>query len=159
MDRAIAHEQPRHDVELSGGGMTLRGRHFAAEELLQIRTVVQDSPLEHRYAISKKVCEVLDWRQPSGRLKDRACRDVLARLHDIGFLRLPPPRRPAVTRRPVAMSEESAPRPVHSIRPGEVGLGPFSIVNGNAKQNRLWNEYVERYHYLGYGVALGAHIK
>ena len=27
------------------------------------------------------------------------------------------------------------------------------------EQERLWNEYVERYHYLGYGVPLGPHIK
>lgn len=160
MDRRMGDEQP-YAAEPSCGGMTLRGRHMTPEELLQIRAAVQDSPLEHRYAISKKVCEVLDWRQPNGRLKDRACRDVLARLHDIGFLRLPPPRRPPVRRRPAPMTRQTAPRPAFLIRPRDVDHGSFSIVtgSGNAKQNQLWNEYIERYHYLGYGVSLGAHIK
>lgn len=160
MDRGIGDEQPSA-AELSRGRMTLRGRYFAPEELVQIRAWVQDSPLAHRYAISKKVCEVLDWRQPNGRLKDRACRDMLTRLHEIGFLRLPPPRRPPVRRRPALITEETAPRPAFSIRPHDVDYASFSIVtrSGNAKQNQRWNEYIERYHYLGYGVSLGPHIK
>jgi hypothetical protein len=142
-------------------GMTLRGRHFTPEELLQIRAVVGEFPEAHRFAISKKVCEVLGWHQRNGRLKDRACRDVLARLHDIGFLRLPPPRRPAVRRRPIPLTDRTTPRPALPAHPLDVARASFSIVtgSGDAKQERLWNEYVERYHYLGYGVPLGPHIK
>lgn len=161
MDREIGDEQ-RGAAELGSGGMTLRGRHFATEELLQIRALVQQSPGEHRYAISKRVCEVLNWRQPNGRLKDRACRDVLLKLHEIGFLRLPPARRPPVKkRRRAVMTEPSAPRASLVVRPRDVDHASFSIVtaSGGAQQNRLWNEYVERYHYLGFGVSLGAHIK
>ena len=157
MDRGRGDKLPQPGA----AGMTLRGRHFAREELLQIRSLVQDSPRDHRFALSRKVCEVLDWRQPNGRLKDRACRDVLAKLHDIGFLQLPPPRRPPVGRRPVLITQETAPRPALSIQPRDIGRASFSIVTGsdNAQQDRLWKEYVERYHYLGYGVPLGAHIK
>ena len=162
MDRPIPeHGQPQVGAEPRLGGLTIRGRHFAPEELLQIRAVVQDSLEDHRFAISKKVCEVLDWRQPNGRLKDRACRDVLAKLHDIGLLRLPPPRRPPVRRRPVLITDETAPRPAPSIRPRDIDHASFSIVtgSGNPKRERLFNEYIERYHYLGYGVPLGPHIK
>jgi len=162
MDRSIAErEQPQAGAGPRLGGMTIRGRHFAAEELVQIRAVVQASPEDHRFAISKKVCEALDWRQPNGRLKDRACRDVLAKLHDIDFLRLPPPRRSPVRRRRVVITEETAPRPAGSIQPRDIDCASFSMVtgSGNAQQDKLWNEYVERYHYLGYGVALGPHLK
>lgn len=47
MDRRMGDEQS-YAAEPSCGGMTLRGRHVAPEELLQIRAAVQDSPLEHR---------------------------------------------------------------------------------------------------------------
>lgn len=153
--------QPETSAGLEAGGIIIRGRHFAAEELLQIRAAVQSSPEDHRFAISKKVCEALDWRQPNARLKDRACRDVLARLHEIGFLRLPPPRRPGVRRRAVLITDETAPRPAPPICPRDINRASFSIVtgSGNTKQERLWNEFVERYHYLGYGVPLGAHVK
>lgn len=162
MDRLVPRcGQPLSAAELTDCGLTIRGRHFAARELLQIRALVQGSPKDHRFAISKKVCEMLDWRQPNGRLKDRACRDVLARLQELGFLRLPPPRRPPVRRRPISFTAETAPRPSLSIRPLDVDRGSFTLVTGSgeAKRERLWNEYVERYHYLGYGVPLGAHLK
>jgi hypothetical protein len=160
MDRTIRTSGPP-STERVLDGMTLRGRSFTPAELLQIRAVVEESPEAHRFAISKKVCEVLGWRQRNGRLKDRACRDVLARLHDIGFLRLPSPRRPAVRRRPIPITNRTTPRPALSTRPLEFERTSFSIVtgSGDAKQERLWNEYVERYHYLGYGVPLGPHIK
>lgn len=161
MDRTILKSGLPYTTERVLDGMTIRGRSFTREELLQIRAVVDESPEAHRFAISKKVCEVLGWRQRNGRLKDRACRDVLARLHDIGFLRLPSPRRPAVRRRPIPITDRTTPRPPLSMRPLELERTSFSIVtgSGDAEQERLWNEYVERYHYLGYGVPLGPHIK
>ncbi len=162
MDRSIAEGgQPQAGTEPWLGGITARGRHFSREELLCIRAVVQESAEDHRFAISKKVCEALDWRQPNGRLKDRACRDVLAKLHNIDFLVLPPPRRPAVSRRPVLITDETAPRPAPSIHPRDIDRTSFSVVtgSGDTKREKLWNEYIERYHYLGYGVPLGPHIK
>jgi hypothetical protein len=148
-------------AEALSAGITLRGRHFAAAELLQIRSLVQAAPPSaHRFAISKQVCEALDWRQPNGRLKDRACRAVLARLHEIGFVCLPPPRRPAVSRRLVRFTANTDARPRFSIRARDVEHTSLSAVStSDAKQNRLWNEYIERYHYLGYGVPLGAQVK
>jgi len=142
-------------------GMTIRGRHFAPKELMLIRAMVENSQEDHRFAISKKICEALDWRQPNGRLKDRSCRAVLAKLHDIGFLCLPPRRRPPVKRRAIVLTDRTAWRLAPSICPCDVGRDSFSIVtgSGNTDLEKLWNEYVERYHYLGYGTLLGPHIK
>ena len=142
-------------------GITLRGRTFARRELLLVKAIVEASPDDHRFALSKKVCSALEWYQPNGRLKDRSCRDVLRKLHDIGFLRLPAPRRPAVKRCPVPITERSGPRPLCNFRPRDVGQASFSIVtaSGDPAQEGLWNEYVERYHELGYGVPVGPRIK
>ena len=162
MEHPIQDDQrPPESTERWLGGITVRGRHFEGGDLLRIRAIVQGSPQAHRFELSKKVCETLDWRQPNGRLKDRACRDVLARLHGLGFLRLPPRRRAPVERRRVALTQNTAPRADISIRVRDIDAGALSLVtgSGNRKQERLWNEYIERYHYLGYGVPLGAHLK
>jgi Druantia protein DruA len=142
-------------------GIRIRGRTFTPEELSRIKMLVETSPEEHRFALSKRVCKELVWVQPNGRLKDRSCRDVLARLHEIGFICLPGPRRPSVRRRRVEITDRSAPRPLSAFGPGDIEVASFLIVSGtgNLEQERLWNEYVERYHYLGYGVPLGPHIK
>ncbi len=148
-------------VERIPGGIRIRGRTFTPEELSRIKMLVETSPEEHRFALSKRVCKELGWIQPNGRLKDRSCRDVLARLDEIGFIRLPRPRRPSVRRSPVAITERSAPRPLASFGARDIKAASFRIVSGtrNLEQERLWNEYVERYHYLGYGVPVGPHIK
>ena len=59
------------------------------------------------------------------------------------------------------ITEETAPRPAPSIQPRDIDRTSFSIVtgSGDVKRERLFNEYVERYHYLGYGVPLGPHVK
>jgi hypothetical protein len=142
-------------------GIRIRGRTFTAEELAKIKMLVETSPEAHRFALSKRVSKELGWVQPNGRLKDRSCRDVLARLHEIGFICLPQPRRPSVRRRRVKITDRSAPRPQLAFGPLDIELASFLVVSGrrNMEQERLWNEYVERYHYLGYGVPLGPHIK
>ncbi len=149
---------------MSGGmvePITLRGRTFTSNELLRIRAVVDGTPGAHRYALSKKVCELLDWRQTNGRLKDRSCRDVLLRLHDAGIIRLPPRRRPPVHRQPITITTKTDPRPAPAFGPRDLATRDFTIVTGSGRlaDEKLWNEYVERYHYLGYGVPVGPHIK
>lgn len=144
--------------ESQPGPMTIRGRTFSAEDLRTIRAIIAAASGEHRFALSKRVCEALVWHQPNGRLKDRACRDVLARLDEIGLVRLPPRRRAPVRRQPIPLTESTAPRPALTVPPRAIDARCFTIVSGS-QQERLWNELVERYHYLGYGVSLGPHIK
>jgi len=142
-------------------GLTLRGRTFNAEELRTIRSIIDSSPSAHRFELSKRICKQLGWLQPNGRLKDRSCRDVLARLEAMGLVQLPPRRRPPVRRHPIRPTAQTAPRAALVLSPRDVDLECFSIVTGagDRAQERLWNEYVERYHPLGYGVPLGSHIK
>jgi Druantia protein DruA len=141
--------------------VTLRGRAFSSAELRTIKAIVETSPDDHRFALSKKVCRALGWYQPNGRLKDRACRDVLARLEATGLIQLPPPRRPAVRRRPIPITDATAPHATPAFRARDIVRSCLSIVTGSRdrKRERLWNEYVEHYHYLRYGVSLGPHIK
>lgn len=144
-----------------GARLTLRGRAFSAKDLGTIQSIIASSPSAHRFELSKLICKQLSWLQPNGRLKDRACRDVLARLEAMGLVGLPPRRRPPVRRGPIVSTEQTAPRAALALSPREIDRGCFSIVTaaGDRRQERLWNEYVERYHPLGYGVPLGSHIK
>lgn len=163
MGRSISkgHKRRVPAVPGLGRGITIRGRAFTRRELFLVKAIVEASPGDHRFALSKKICRALVWYQPNGRLKDRSCRDVLCKLQETGFLRLPPPRRPAVRRRPVAITNRSAPGPVRSFCPRDIDLASFSVVTGSGdpRQEKRWNEYVERYHELGYGVPVGPHLK
>ena len=50
------------------------GRTFSAQELELIRSLMAEHPGHHRLALSRLVCERLDWRRPNGGLKDMSCR-------------------------------------------------------------------------------------
>jgi len=140
-------------------GLTVRGRAFSREDLLRIREIVESSRSECRFAISKKVCEALGWYQENGRPKDRSCRDVLQRLHTAGFVELPPPLYPHRPRRPIPLTGRTEPRLPFPLKPPEVGLAHFRIATRVKYEEALWNEFVERYHYLKFGVVVGPQIK
>lgn len=140
-------------------GLKIRGRTFSQDDIREIRDVVESHPLDHRRALSVRICEILGWYQENGRLKERSCRDVLARLEHAGHIRLPPPRRAAYGRRPIPLTAKTEPRPPFSIGPKEVTLDHFRVISGSQDGGTLWNEFIERYHYLKFGVVVGPHIK
>lgn len=141
-------------------GLRVRGRTFTHDELLQVRAIVEASPGDPRVTLSRKVCEILNWRQINGQLKDRSCRDLLAKLDAASFLRLPPSLASPPPRRPITFTPATEPRLLRAFNPRDIDQSSFTIVTRSGRsQERLWNEYVERYHYLRYGVPVGPNIK
>ena len=68
----------------------IRGRHIDESELEYIRYVVAEHWDKGRSAISRILCELWDWRQANGLLKERACRVLLLALEKKGEIKLPP---------------------------------------------------------------------
>ena len=69
--------------------LTFSGRTFSHEELELIQQISTDFCSLGRTEISRTVCELLDWRRASGRLKNHECRLLLERLEGLGWLGLP----------------------------------------------------------------------
>jgi hypothetical protein len=137
------------------------GRHFPAEDMQRIVELIRGSPDSSRAELSRRVCEMLDWRKPDGELKDMSCRVAMLRMHAGGLIPLPPRRAanfdghhaPTVT----AATDPQLPinEPVDRLRPLE-----FLPVSAHTREgSRLWNEYIQRYHYLGYTPLSGAQLR
>ncbi len=79
-----------------------RGREFSFFEIKIIKQVIEDNQGKSRRDVSKKICEVINWRQLNGKLKDTACREVLRRMNEAGIIDLPRLRvkSPQKSRRP-----------------------------------------------------------
>ena len=136
------------------------GRSISPDDFALIRTLISQDPNLTRAALSRKLCVLWQWLKPNGELKDMTCRVALARMQADGLIVLPPSRLPAGCRGrpnfpPTSASDPQTPivQPVHE-------LGPLSLrlVQGTA-QSRLWNEYIARYHYLGYTPMSGAQLR
>jgi len=135
------------------------GREFSAEDIQAIRNLIEHHPGMRRAALSRKLCELLDWTQPNGQLKDMSCRVALLRMQADGLITLPPSRMRRARSRPhfppTAATEPQATlqRPVHELPP--LTLRPLT----HTAASRLWNEYIQRYHYLGYTPLSGSQLR
>jgi hypothetical protein len=134
------------------------GRSFADEDIERIRHLIQDHPQANRQRLSYLVCEAFDWRKPHGGLKDMSCRVALLRMHRQGLIELPPPTRKvnpcrAFPRRTVQAEPQGRfEAAVHELQDLHLDLV-------QRQDSALWNEYIDRYHYLGYKPLPGAQLR
>jgi len=135
------------------------GRTFSAEELEMIRGLIASNPQVNRNALSRIVCDKLGWLRLDGRRKDMSCRVAMLRMHRDGRITLPAPRKPTGGRKPAPrLTAASAPREPLTVCEQalrEITLQPIE----DRKDSFLWNELIERYHYLGYEPLPGAQIR
>jgi len=135
------------------------GRSFSPEDIQTIKALIHEDPALRRSPLSRKLCELWRWTKPNGELKDMTCRVALARMQADGLITLPPSRIGVVRRRAhFAATAASDPQTPITVAVHEIGAITLRAVAGTA-QSRLWNEYVARYHYLGYTPMSGAQIR
>lgn len=134
------------------------GREFSLQEIEQIRQLMQQNPALLRTPLSRKLCELFAWTKPNGELKDMSCRVALLRMQADGLITLPASRMPHRGRPhfpATAATDAQAPLllPVHEL--GSLSLQPVL----GTPASRLWNEYIQRYHYLGYTPMSGSQLR
>ena len=113
--------------------MRLYGQEFGAGTVSRIRDAVNADEGLTRSALSRQVCEWLNWRTAQGALREMSCRKALLELEARGKLDLPPSRsRPG--EKASAPSDVETQNPVaddlqpDSANPRRV-LAPAAIVN------------------------------
>ena len=135
------------------------GREFGDADIQAIKRLMEQNPSLKRTPLSRKLCELFDWTKPNGELKDMTCRVALLRMQADGLITLAPSRMPGGRGRPhfppTAATDAQTPmlQPVHEL--ARLTLRP---VTGTAA-SRLWNEYIARYHYLGYTPMSGSQLR
>jgi hypothetical protein len=133
---------------------------FEEPELEVVAEVVAGGGDASRTELMRRVCKRLDWRRPTGALKVRECRDLLERMEREGWFRLPPKRtgRPRGSRTRVPRTPAGEPGPPLERTVGELGTLSLEPVT-DARDHAWWRELVGRYHYLGYRMPFGAHVR
>jgi hypothetical protein len=133
------------------------GREFTDEDITLIRRLIDNTPGINRQTLSKRFCEEVEWRKPDGGLKDMSCRVAFLRMHRDGHIVLPPPQKPDNNHLKKGKRTLFAlPQPETNKKAGEYVLD-LKLV-GKA-DSALWNEYIDRYHYLGYTPLPGAQLR
>jgi len=138
--------------------MQVNGLYFTKSILDEIDEIVREEPSISRRQLSRRLCEAHNWRSPSGRLKDMACRKALAELDRRGVISLP-----SVSR---TFSFNKVVEPVHiEVAPlhctlEELGAVVVQPVDSRCSPDyQVWRSLMHSYHYLGSGPMCGAQIR
>lgn len=130
------------------------------EEIAEIREIVSSCHGISRTELASTVCELFDWKRPTGKLKTVECRQFLEKLHDKGIISLPErkPGRPRKVGGKIKRTENA--RRSKDISGALKHFLPLSLISVKTKAQRdLWYEHVDRYHYLGYRIPFGAQLR
>jgi len=137
-----------------------RGRVVTAEDILFIERLIAAHPRASRRRLSQKLCEVWQWRQANGALRDMVCRGLLLMLDRAGHIQLPAvkfvPHNPLVGRErpePVPIDTTPIQEALHELRPVEIEQVR------RTDHEPLFNSLMEQYHYLAYEQPVGEHLK
>jgi hypothetical protein len=146
----------------------IQGRRVNAEDLAMLRDLIASNATPHRTGLSRKICELWNWRTPGGRLKDIAARSLLRKLDERGLITLPPRlthkrsgqrqsdgviRAPAI--QPLPWAEPSP----DFIRATLAQLQPLRIERVDTPQQRARAFAALRaHHYLGFSRSVGENV-
>lgn len=141
--------------------MMVCGQWFGPAVVERIVASVAREPSLSRRALSRRVCEWLDWRAPNGRLKEMSCRVALGKLGQAGVLELPEPK-PGVARARGALPDPTVLAPVAPVRARLATLGGIDLVRIGSRESRAarrWRALMQAHHYLGAGPLCGAQMR
>ena len=127
--------------------MRICGRDFSSSDIAWIRDRVQTLAGLNRVGLSRQFCSHAGWLKPDGGLKEMSCRVALLRLERSGLIRLPAPEKKNAAVKPVKRTPKGEPQADIHV---DASMAVLGIEPVDKKSAALWNELVDRYHYLGH---------
>ena len=122
--------------------------------------LIHENPDWNRTFLSKRLCEIWDWRSPVGQLKDISCRDLLRSLDKKGLIKLPStqrwPRAPGVGADKIIIVNydfKSIDNELRNITPLQIEIAE------SVNSMRMFKSFIHQYHYLGFDRSVGESMK
>jgi hypothetical protein len=138
--------------------LVVSGRELSQRELAEAVETVKDFWALSRSELAMTLCENLNWKAPNGKLKQDAGSKLLNKLEELGLARAPAKQQSRSPRPPVqtpGWSEQTAAGEEIACPLSE--LEPVRLTPARRGDQKLWNEYMDRWHPLGYRRPFGAH--
>jgi len=142
--------------------LTIQGRCLNPAQLHELRQWVRANPYWSRWRLSRELATRWEWRNGAGVLKDMAARSLLVKLAQRGLLALPERRQVPTNRmRCGAVPTMESPELSEPITGALAQLEPLSLQEVSAETAaRSWvREALARFHYLGFGGAVGENLQ
>ena len=138
---------------------TICGRRFTRKQIQDIQTTVKMFSSLSLRELAHTVCEHLNWVTPTGTNKIQTCLNALDELEKLGIIVLPDKQeKPKATQKKIQWTDQTSDTTPIDCSLDE--LMPISLqIVTEKEQTDLWNEFVDRYHYLGYRRPIGSHLR
>jgi hypothetical protein len=133
------------------------GRRFSAEEIEGICETVKLLPHLAPTELVATICEHLGWYTAAGGLKADACEKLLLKLEARGLLKVRKKRAWKSGGKRIAITARTD--PCLPINCSLKGLGAVRLEPVEGAEKRLFNEYIQRYHPLGYRQPFGYRMR
>lgn len=136
----------------------LSGRWFSKQEIEDVKYIVQMFSHLSRYELARTICEGLSWNTANGKYKIEACQQMLEKLEKQSEIVLPKKRntKPSSKEQEIVPGQQTEAKA--EIEGSVADVSPIELETVRSRDKiRLWNEYIERYHVLGYKRPFGAH--
>lgn len=136
----------------------ISGRYFSDKDLKDIKEMVRLFPKLSRTELAGTICEYIGWFTATGQPKIDSCYQLFNKLEGDGQITLPPRAKSSAKKEKKKITFSSATEAGLPVEGTVSDLEPLTLKPlRDSKENRLWNEYVHRYHTLGYKRPFGAH--
>ncbi len=135
------------------------GQQIDDKIIARMQEIIDANQELSRVKLSRRMCEELKWRSRNGRLKEVNCRKALSQLRREGKIRLSEGEEFPGKRKPKMEPEVVAPE---AVRMGDLkDFQPVELilVGPDSEASRIWNDLMDRYHYLGSGPLCGAQLR
>jgi len=149
-------------IKKKEGNIIWRGREITAEEIECAKDTTRLCSGLARRELAETICEHWGWVTATGTNKVTACLSVLEHLEENGILKLPIKKKIGGKRIDHSVkkhtSKTSPPLEQITGRLTDVSPVQLELVTERNRVN-LWNEYIDRHHYLGYGKPFGCTMR
>ncbi len=139
---------------------TFAGKRFTRKQLVEIQQTVKSLPSLSRRELGFTICEHLNMLTATGTHKIQSCLSALEEMEKQGLFTLPTLNKKMSSgpQKKINWTKQTdEPSPIHC---NLSDLLPITLeVVTEKSEAKLWREYVDRYHYLGYKRPMGPYLR
>ena|SRR3990167_5406891 len=139
---------------------TFGGRKFRVQQIIDIQKTVSTFPNLSRSELAHTICEHVNWITPRGTNRIQTCLNALDEMEVSGIIKLPAKKEQAkkVSQKEIIYTDQT--NEAQSINCSLSELMPIHLQSVYEKEHvQNWNEFVDRYHYLGYRRPIGSSLR
>ena len=135
----------------------LQGRKITFTDINSIRWLIENNPTMTRRRLSREICQLWDWKNAQGQLKDMSCRTLLLKLERRNLVVLPVRRQEPRPRLAKAYQPHSKDPIICDLR----DLQPLRVIEVKTadEERKIFSFFLDEYHYLGYKTSVGENMK